>query len=361
MENHPVVFVARQPGSAAALAPVVRALQKETEIPCLVLGLDHAISAWSTAGITAQAVASFHEARCHLTAIWPALLLTGTSFNAADDGLFWSWAWEQGIPSIAFVDHWTNYRKRFSSTPDRHFDCMPEQIAVIDDRMARRLVDAGCPEQRIIMLGHPGWDDLVARRDDHTPKLRQELAGDRILILFVSEPFARFYGPKGTYSSLGYTEVDALNLLFNVLETVGENLGETYTVIIKPHPRENSMDLTNLVMMASGYQRVQARLVDGDRLELVAAAKVVTGMSSLLLYEAALMGRPVVALQPGRIAPSDLVDHYPGILLATEHGQAISALTHALTGEISSIPAPKPVIPQWIKTIQNSLQRSPPR
>lgn len=350
-----IAIVARQPGSATALAPLIHSLRDNTEIACLVLGLEHAIHAWNSMGITAQAVNSFTDALSHLVRAHPSLLLTGTSFNAVDDGHFWNWAREQSIPSIAFVDHWTNYRQRFSSAPDCPYDCLPEYIAVIDTLMAQRLIEMDCPKQRILVMGHPGWDDLIRWHHHDNLGLRRELAGDSVLILFVSEPLARFYGTKGTKNSLGYTEKDALALLFDVLDMVGKNRGETYTVAIKPHPLDNTPSVP--IMIPSG-KRIRACLVEFDRLELVAAAEVVIGMNSLLLYEAALMGKPVVALQPDRIYPSDLVDHHPGILLATDYIQAVAALTRALAREIPSIPRQEPVIPQWIKMITHLLQTS---
>jgi len=347
-----IVVIARQPGSAAALAPVVLALRKEAGVSCLVLGLDHAPQSWAISGIVAQAVASFTEALPYLAAVQPAMLLTGTSFDAVGDGQFWNWAREQGIPSIAFVDHWTNYRQRFSSTPARPFDCLPERVAVIDSLMANRLIEAGCPEKHIIVTGHPGWDCLIQRRSHHATELCRKLAGDSILVLFASEPLARFYGSKGSCNGFGYTERDALTLLINALETIADNQGEAYTVAVKPHPLEDSVAFTDLLTAASG--RVRVVLVKGDRIELVTAAKVVTGMSSLLLYEAALMGQPVVALQPERIGPSDLVDYHPGILLATNHRQAVFSLTRALAGEVPVISAPEPVIPLWLELCQSN-------
>ncbi len=340
-----VAVVARQAGSATAFAPVVRALQEEVNVTCLVLGLEYASRAFATAGTVAQTVTSFAEALPYLVVAQPTVLITGTSFNAVGDGEFWHWAREMGIPSIAFVDNWTNYRERFSSTPSRPFDCLPEHIAVVDALMASRLIAAGCPKERVTIIGHPGWDDLIRRRGHRATELRYALAGDSTLILFVSEPLAQFYGDK-----LGYTEGKALRLLFDALETLGESRNESYTVAVKPHPVEDSAALTHLLGMASS--RVRARLVTGDRLDLVSASDLVVGMNSLLLHEAALMGRPVVALQPGRRQPSDLVDHHPGILLATNPAQAITAITQALIGIASLISAPEPVIPQWIGMIQ---------
>ncbi|CAK0778741.1 hypothetical protein CCP3SC1_990005 [Gammaproteobacteria bacterium] len=344
-----IIIVACQPGSAAALAPVVRALREGAGISCLVFGLEHAAQSWAMLGVTAQTVTSFTEAQPYLAAVQPSMLLTGTSFDAVGDGQFWNWAREQGIPSVAFVDHWINYHQRFSSSPDCPFDCLPGQIAVIDALMARRLIEAGCPEERIIITGHPGWDEFIQRRGYRALGLRQKLAGDSTLILFASEPLARFYGSMGSCNGLGYTERDALTLLFNVLETIAEVRKENYTVAVKPHPREDPLALTDLFVTTHG--RVQAKLVEGNRIELASAAEVVVGISSLLLYESALMGRPVVALQPGRVGPSDLVDHHPGILLATDHQQAISALMQALTGEMPTIPAPEPAVPRWMKLI----------
>ena len=354
-----VVVMARQAGSAAALAPVVRALETTAGITCLVFGLEHAARTWAAAGIPAQTVGSFAEALPYLATIPSArpsvALVTGTSFNAVGDQHFWTWDSAQGIPSLAFVDNWTNYCQRFSSVgmsvgtatgtdrSDCRCDCLPTRIAVIDTLMAMRLIEAGCPQERVVITGHPGWDPIIQRRGECAPTLQRTLAGERILVLFVSEPLAQYYG-----NALGYTEVEALRLLCDVLTTRGDQHNEWYTVAVKPHPVQEG---TTLAPLVGDARRVHVCLVAGDRLDLVAASRIVVGMNSLLLYEAALMGKPVVALQPGRRGPSDLVDYHPGILLATDSAQAIAAIAQALTGDHPVMPAPKPAIPQWLQMI----------
>ena len=334
-----VAFVARQAGSAAAFVPLIHALQKQNSPPCVIFGLEQASSIFTNAGINHHCVKDFAAARADLITARPNILITGTSFSAAEDYQFWNWARISRISSVAFVDHWINYPQRFSSSPNHLFDCLPGYIAVIDQRMRQEICAVGAPESRIIVLGHPGWDRLSVWRGQRAPELKKQLAGERKLILFISEPIAEFYG-----ASLGYTENDALLLLRNTLATLDGN----YIIAVKPHPRQNPQNIN----LPEDTANLQMRIVTEGHWELLAAADIVTGMNSMLLYEATIMGRPVIALQPGRIA-ENLIES-PGMIIVSHPTQAISAIKRALDGEIELLPQPVPALPCWINWLNSN-------
>lgn len=64
------------------------------------------------------------------------------------------------------------------------------------------------------------------------------------------------------------------------------------------------------------------------------AADRVAGMASILLYEAWLVGKPVISLQPGLVR-ADLAAavRRPGIAMVTESGQAEAAIAAWLAEE----------------------------
>jgi glycosyltransferase involved in cell wall biosynthesis len=61
-------------------------------------------------------------------------------------------------------------------------------------------------------------------------------------------------------------------------------------------------------------------------LDLAANAVLVVGMTSLLLYEAAIIGVPVLSYQPNRNLVSDVTDGRPGIFVVTKPDELDDAI-----------------------------------
>jgi hypothetical protein len=48
--------------------------------------------------------------------------------------------------------------------------------------------------------------------------------------------------------------------------------------------------------------------------KLIVASDILTGMTSVLLLEAVILGRMAISLQPGRRRPDEFVDHHRGLI-----------------------------------------------
>jgi hypothetical protein len=78
------------------------------------------------------------------------------------------------------------------------------------------------------------------------------------------------------------------------------------SVIVKLHPLEGPERLHSVIGECDNDDiRVLKRYPPR---RLIAAADVVTGMTSVFLLETALMGRPAISLQPGRLLPDSFVE-----------------------------------------------------
>ncbi|MEI6415798.1 MAG: hypothetical protein WCP34_16285, partial [Pseudomonadota bacterium] len=335
-----IIVAARQAGSAHAFAPVIRALSMRGY--CVApLAFEAATGAWIADDIPYQAITEWAEAQHILDALEsPIFLLTGTSRSPVEDERLWDWARRHGVPSLAFVDHWVNYWERFSSSPRIRFDCLPDRIAVIDTLAARRMVEAGCPKECLIVTGHPGFDALVQYCGQRDWALRQSLmpADCDGLILFVSEPHSVTYG-NAIHQVLGYTEHEALDLLVQCLQTVGRDTGQRWCVLVKPHPVESPNAWPQRLEAYVGLSHVLCRMIQHGRVELALAADLVVGMTSLLLYEAWLCGRPVLSVQPRARMTSDLVDGH-SIPVVRNDAELTSALMTGWRDEpLSAIPS----------------------
>jgi len=292
-----VVIVARDAGAAAALAPVARALIRDELVGVSIIAYGKAASVFETRGLP---VLSFPEdpsgqqVESLLRRERAPVLLTGTSLQPRRDATFWQAGARLGIPTIALLDHWCNYAERF--TDRRPFDCLPKTIAVMDDAAVGELRRQGCPPERLLVTGQPHFDDLV--RDSSRlsrAEVRRELgvAEDRTLLVFASEPQARFYGSTADDPTfLGYTEHDSLAAVRDAAAAV---IPEAL-VIVKLHPLDEADSFAEL---ADRESRLETRTIRAYPTEhLVAGADVVLGMTSVFLLEAVLTGAPTISVRP---------------------------------------------------------------
>ena len=209
------------------------------------------------------------------------------------------------IPVICVLDNWMNYRWRLAMDGKPFF--MPDIYAVMDQLAEKESVEDGIPESIIRVVGHAGLSDL---RDLYitfgSDKKREEVmrasrfAGDgKKLLVFVSEPVEMDQGgdPKSP-KYRGYTEKTVLRLLLNSLQAFSNSV----VVGLAPHPREDPEGLLRVWEESKGSLQGGLLRVENGR-EAIFIADGVCGMSSLLLYEAFLLGKPLLSLQPNLRVP----------------------------------------------------------
>lgn len=295
--------MARQAGSAAALAPVVRAMEARDDVVFACAAAATAHASFEVVGI-APDVELPTEPSVDWLAAWLEQsgvdsVLTGTSFEPGLDGRFWSAAGVVGVPAVALLDHWCNYLERFS---DRAcLDCLPDALAVMDDAAASALRAIGFPPQRIHITGHPYLDEIAPVTADERIVARRTLgvSDDRSVITFASEPIA----PEAQ-RDLGYTAAEALEAIRRATAAVAPGS----LLIIRPHPRERQ-----LAAPPGEPETIVAR--KGAPREAIAASDVMTGIRSMLLLEAALAGIPTVSVRPNG-GPDHYLDTHAGLIVS---------------------------------------------
>ena len=336
----PIAFVARQAGSAAAFEPLIDTLLAEgTE---LILGaMGDAVRPWASR--TQLCGARFEALEGALSeGVRPSLLITGTSAEAEDDARAWRWAQAAGIPSIAFVDSWLNYGARFRAQSGAWVSPLPDLIAVIDDASKEALKEAGITPERIRVVGSPAFDEVIARRSP-LPAER-----DGLELLFASQPLAGRGLPEP------WDEHKALDLLIATLEDL--ELERPVTLRLRRHPAESPEVFTARLKRPG---RSAVTLVEDqrpDRLEAIAAAHVVLGIVSMFLVEAQWLGRPALSIQPGGLAPSDLLTLNRVPTVHTRETLS-EALKRAIEGAWTAAPFPPPAIPRWRRLVGQTRGR----
>ncbi len=296
-------------GGAEAITPALVALAQRGALGAVVA----APSAWSilersgiafspySAADGPAAVASIFEGE------QPTLVLTTTSWgdDRLEPGVIAA-ARDRAIPTVALVDFWSNYRRRFETPAGLS---LPTWIAVPDESARAGAIADGLPEGRLVVTGNPHYETLIQRyqRFDRDERLafRERVGVPRqaTLALFASQPIRALYG-----RSLGYDEAEVLVLVRDAMEQVAEWLGHPVILAVRAHPRETQTSFP------SPTSKVALRSAVGDDgLAWALASDLVIGMSSALLLQAALLGSRVVSVQPNLDGPDALPSNKLGL------------------------------------------------
>lgn len=214
-------------------------------------------------------------------------LLCGTSWQSELEWEAIEIARLLGKKSVAFLDHWVNYRERFVRDGETH---LPDELWVGDEQaeiMARRLF----PETPVRLIENPYFDDLrneLAELSQLQPSNKTNLK-----ILYVCEPIREHaLREHGNERYWGYTEEEALQYFLENMKVLGRNVDR---IVIRPHPSEPADKYNwarknyNLPIVSGGTKTL---------FEEVAECDVVVGCESMAMVIGLLAERRVISCIP---------------------------------------------------------------
>ncbi|OAN76244.1 hypothetical protein A8B78_01795 [Jannaschia sp. EhC01] len=278
-------FAAGDVGGARAILPVARLAAAEGH---RVLGLDHGV--FRTEGADGWHWVNHEDS---LTADFDALIY---ATSVADPLAFQTAlsARARGIPIIHVLDNWSQYAERLHG-PNRFGVSqmlIPDVYCVMDQLARLEAIAAGVPEAILQITGHPNLAGLA--EEEACFAAAPSRNGH---ILFVSEPAVIDSGDRDDPNGRGYDEVQVSALFAEAYAALPK--AQTLPIHIAPHPREDRIAVTTRWQELAQTHGLRFQIVptDGVR-EALHTAKAVVGMSSLLLYEAWLLGQPTLSLQP---------------------------------------------------------------
>lgn len=290
-----IVAVAGDPGGARAIAPVIELLRSREGSEVRAIAYSHAAQVWRDRRIAFEELGSgIAGVRAAFQNAAPHALLVATSANGIDlEKSFVAAANELGVPSVAVLDFWSNYRVRFENSSGALQ--LPTMVAVMDARAQSDMLALGFPAERIVVTGQPALGELALDPPRQTAAGRASARSalgigesDRF-VLFASQPLAE------THVDWGYSERTVIPALIGALSRIGRRHGEKLRLVIRPHPREAESQWESPDHAALTVQTART----GDGLSVAMAADLVTGMTTVLLVEACLAGCIVASLQPG--------------------------------------------------------------
>lgn len=214
-----------------------------------------------------------------LTSFKPDIILYGTGWQNHLEYHFLHYAKAHKLQSIAFLDHWTNYRERFGY-PEQHWENnLPSFIAVHDQTSFDKALNLGLPN--IIALKNYA---LLAQLKEAQSILPTTQENDTLL--FLSEPTAKVAARSFQNAYIwGFTEKE----VFEDILTNHDKF-ECKDILIRLHPSDEP---TTYQAISSDVMFSHATL-----LEDIAHAKVIIGIDTVALYTAYLLGKKVISYIP---------------------------------------------------------------
>jgi hypothetical protein len=299
-----LIFV-EDPGAANCVTGVPSALED--------LGINVSLFATGTAvgyldqqGIAFTELPEDSNAGAILDEASPKLVLIGTSENPDTFGLqLVTPAEERGIPTIGIVDGPANPQHRFRGRGDTPFHHAPDFLIVPTDPLKKSFVELGCPEENIFIGGHPYYDAIREKRGalreigraTLRKKILPEAPDERPLIVFAAEisdgldPSQFQRSADYTLQGRGDSDLRTNIVLEELLDSL-TNLNPKPYMVLRLHPKNTRQEYS---VYASEIDHISD---GGGPLDICFAADLVVGMTSILLVEAAILGRPTLSVIP---------------------------------------------------------------
>ncbi len=346
LRDRRLLAMAQDPGGAAALSPVLLALNECSEVSCRVLARAHAMRVFAGAGVPLDNFDDLVRSGenwqvCSQRILQEGrfdLVLTGTSFGPSPERAFIRASAQIGIPSFTLLDSWTNYRRRFLEPheTDLTADVLPGAIGVMNEFGKVEMEAHGFPPSVLHVVGQPAIDTFLSRARARQAAERNALRarfnvprGEPILSYF-SQPIEALYGSPGSPTFRGYTEHDVLDA---VVEAVSLLPGRP-ALIVKPHAKESLARYERLVRAGAGWC-----LADDSDDTLVLGSDVVIGMTGVTLIKAFLIGRAVVSVQPNLQGEDQCVLARAGCIKTVAQQSALLAALLGALGRSSQTPS----------------------
>lgn len=298
-----ILLFVEDPGAANMLAGLSQALS-ETGLDAIVAAADHATERLTHLGI--DHIPPDGDADALLDRTRPRILAAGCAENPAAFGLrLIDAARQRDIMTVGLIDGPSNPAYRFRGTGVDPLGHAPDRLIVPDPPTAALFQDLGFAAGAIMVTGHPHFDAVshsrTALENEGQAAVRARVFPDapagRPLLLFAAElsdghDRAQFqrgenYTLTGRGGSVARTDI----VLEEVLDAVAA-MPPRPTLAVRLHPKNTAADFLTY------RDEIDLFSAGGLPLEALFAADAVVGMSSMVMWEAALLGRPTLAILP---------------------------------------------------------------
>lgn len=336
-----ILFSATDVGGARAIIPVLHELEKLSQ-PFFIT--DDGILSEETPPSYQRIPHQLIDDKSHFSAFLNSnnirLLVFGTAVKDRLPIYHCAWAKEIKVPTVCLLDNWMNYRARLELEDIGLV--LPDYYFVMDRLAYQEALADGIPETILEITGQPGLSSLaVESRNFQKDVIRNKFGfkPDKFLLVFVSEPASTDQGYNRSFPTYrGYTEFDVLTCLKPLLD----DLKSKIELAILAHPRDDKERLRNYCTDLFSNQIDWRFLNIPAGREAVFLTDGVIGMASILLYEAWLLQKPVISIQPNlRQEHLRYLEKRPGLHFSTEKAE-LSAIFQLWWQEVMDAKFKKP-------------------
>lgn len=345
-KNIDVLIFVEDSGAANFVSPVHVALSNNGKAS-IILSTGTALKCLSDRGIKANEIHASDSTEGILNDLAPNILLIGTSENPDSMGFkLIETARLKKIPTVGVIDAVVNDGYRFRGRSHSALAHAPDWLIVPDERTKKLFINLGYQAEKIAVCGNPHFDyvmDVAAGLSKAgSPALRNlimpGIGKNQKAIVFVAEGAARLrrlhpvapsheYTLRGWGSSLGRTEIILEEFLIAV-----QSLSPRPYLILRPHPKDTPDDYLDYLRHFNCVDTTSVPL------ELVYSADLIVGGTSMLLQEAAIMGRPVLSILPRTEEKEWLLEVCTGIIpFATTRNELKTVLFKLLREETTMV------------------------
>jgi methylenetetrahydrofolate dehydrogenase (NADP+)/methenyltetrahydrofolate cyclohydrolase len=225
----------------------------------------------------------------------PKAILIGTSFNSKTERTCIMEARKRNIFCIGYIDWWANFGKRFSTPNTNDLKYLPDIICAPDKDAQLGCIADQIPKKLIYITGNPYWDYLKTQiKTKDTQKIRKIIRKKMgvsekavVITLFSSNI-------KKLNLNLGYDENDFWKAIAIILKKE-----KWIHWILKPHPSESKNKIKKMLKKNNVNNKKSINILNNySAQEIIIASDFVIGMCSSTLFEAAILGKKVISIQP---------------------------------------------------------------
>jgi len=254
--------------------------------------------------------ANVDEALTIIEQVCPSIILCGAGGDNKVEPLFVEAAKQKGIYCFSIADNWAHIRRRFMDIDTNGNVCylLPDLIGVSTaENIVELKSDPNFVGMSVVEVGMPHVQDTIdkfsalTKEDIASIKSNQGLKEDLPTFVFVPARVERgkwdeLYG----LPAIGYSESTVLIDIVNILEEECENQKKMAQMVIKPHPADPITHYDQIVRSFASIDALDIVVVHNIEIpELLSISDCVLGMTSTVLLESAMCGRPTISVQIG--------------------------------------------------------------
>jgi hypothetical protein len=334
-----LIFV-EDPGAVNSIVDLPDALAKRG-LTATTIAAGHARPYLAQLGGHFDEVDDCEDAAQLLDAHGPCLVLAGTSENPDTLGLkLIAEARRRGTASVAIVDGPASaeYRFRGRGADPRGF--APDRLLVPDDLTRRRFLKIGFASDHVVDCGHPYYDRVRAaghklQRLGHNAvraRVFPDAPKNRPAVVFLAEvseglvPGTYQRGGDYTLAGRGSSDQRTLIVLEEVLDALAPIQPRPY-VVVRLHPKNRESEF------AAYRHEFDFISQGGAALETTFAADLVVGMTTVLLFEAAIIGQATLSVIPRPIEAEWLTGIGLGVIPAVHTRESLRDILPAAVAD----------------------------